>query len=43
VPRPGHTPLDPRQFRAVLAALDATGPGAEYHVLYALALKPPKE
>jgi len=43
VPRPGHTPLDPRQFKAVLASLDATGASAEYHVLYALALKPSEE
>ncbi|WP_051272000.1 methyltransferase [Fundidesulfovibrio putealis] len=45
VPRSGHRPLTPGQFRAVLAALDARldaqGPQPiGYHVLYALALKP---
>lgn len=45
VPRSGHRPLTPGQFRAVLAALDARrdsqGPQpVGYHVLYALALKP---
>lgn len=45
VPRSGHRPLTPGQFRAVLAALDARldsqGPQPTgYHVLYALALKP---
>jgi len=42
VPRSGHRPLTPGQFRAVLAALDARlGQQAiGYHVLYALALKP---
>lgn len=42
VPRSGHRPLTPGQFRAVLAALD-TRLGQQpigYHVLYALALKP---
>ena len=43
VARSGHRPLTPGQFRAVLAALDATGPSARYHVLYALALKPSEE
>lgn len=45
VPRSGHRPLTPGQFRAVLAALDARqdSQGQQpigYHVLYALALKP---
>jgi malonyl-CoA O-methyltransferase len=43
VARSGHTPLDPGQFRAVLADLDTAGPSAGYHVLYALALKPSEE
>jgi malonyl-CoA O-methyltransferase len=43
VPRSGYTPLDPGQFRAVLADLDAAGPSSGYHVLYALALKPSEE
>jgi malonyl-CoA O-methyltransferase len=43
VARPGHTPLTPDQFRAVLAELDRSGPGLPsigYHVLYGLARKP---
>lgn len=43
VPRPGHVPLTPAQFRQVLAVLDADGsggPGMGYHVLHALASKP---
>ena len=40
VPRAGHKPLSPGQFRAVLAELDKARPPLGYHVLYALALKP---
>jgi len=42
VPRSGHRPLTPGQFRAVLAALDARLEQLPvgYHVLCALALKP---
>jgi malonyl-CoA O-methyltransferase len=43
VPRPGHVPLAPADFRAVLADLDAARPGMGYHVLYALAFKAPQE
>jgi len=45
VPRPGHVPLTPAQFRQVLAVLDAGGAGGHgmgYHVLHALASKPLK-
>ncbi len=44
VPRPGHVPLSPARFRAVLARLDADWPGLVrppgYHVLFALASRP---
>ena len=43
VARPGHTPLTPDQFRAVLTELDRSGAGLPpigYHVLYGLARKP---
>jgi len=43
LPRAGHRPLTPGQFRAVLAELDTSGqemPSLGYHVLYALARKP---
>lgn len=43
VARPGHAPLAPGRFRAVLAALDADAPPMGYHVLFALALKPAQE
>jgi len=43
VPRPGHAPLPPVRFRAVLAELDAVfpnGPRLTYQLFYALASKP---
>lgn len=43
VPRSGHVPLAPADFRAVLADLDARRPAMGYHVLYALAFKAPQE
>lgn len=43
VPKPGHSPLPPGDFRAVLRELDRTmrqGAAIEYRVLFALADKP---
>jgi malonyl-CoA O-methyltransferase len=40
VPRAGHAPLTPAQFKAVLAEIDRERPAMGYHVLFALALKP---
>lgn len=43
VPRLGHAPLSPAQFKAVLAELDAAfphGPRLTYHLFYVLASKP---
>ncbi|WP_243359550.1 methyltransferase [Fundidesulfovibrio terrae] len=43
VPRSGHVPLAPADFRAVLNDLDTRRPAMGYHVLYALAFKAPQE
>lgn len=40
VPRAGHTPLTPAQFKAVLAEIDRDRPPMAYHVLFGLAAKP---
>ena len=43
IPRPGHAPLSPAMFKAVLSRLDADfpdGPRLTYQIFYALASKP---
>jgi len=40
VPRQGHAPLSPAQFRAVLRQADASREPMAYHALYALASRP---